>query len=161
MISFSRRKQKLIHIFSGRIIRGDIMDDLPGEPKKEDAKPTYFTQDQWTTDDGFREKFWETACAATSLLNELSERYTAETGKALTIDQAVDIMKNATKKDGDQDPYIKPENVYVRSWADAANKMWDSTGLDGKWSMRQSEGAGRHEIFSGSSQNSVTSRCHV
>ena len=126
---------------------GDIMDDLPGKPKKEDAKPTYFTQDQWTKERKFEKKFWETACAATSLLNELSERYTAETGKALSIDQAVEIMKNATKEDDDKKGFISSKNAYVSSWADAANKMWDSTGLDGEWSMRQSEGAGRHEIF--------------
>ena len=100
--------------------------------------PVYFKQTIFTTDKGFGEKFADHACFATSILNELSEEYTITTGKKLTEELAVKMMKNAIKEKGilDDDNYW----AYVKYPGVAANAMWKAAGLEGYWNYERKDG---------------------
>jgi RHS repeat-associated protein len=88
------------------------------------VSPQYFTQDTWAAD--FGEEFAASACAATSCLNEVSERYTMETGFALETELATDMLQAAVDAGS-----ISSTHAYVNAWEDAANAMWGETGLGG------------------------------
>lgn len=94
------------------------------------VKPTMFTQNQFQESVG--RSFSATACAATSLLNEISEQYTTQTREQLTFDQGLNMMQNAVDNGS-----IDLNNAFVR-WEDAANDMWSDTGLMGDWNYDDS-----------------------
>lgn len=81
-----------------------------------------------TSDYAGAEAFDKEACGATSILNEVSEQYTRETGKVMTEQQAKDAMKKAIS-----DGWIRGTDAYVNGWAGAANSMSKSLGLKGTW----------------------------
>ncbi|MCR5318760.1 MAG: hypothetical protein K6E22_11090 [Treponema sp.] len=72
-------------------------------------------------------RFGESACAATTVLNIVSEQYTAITGEAMTQEQAVAAMNSAIAS-GAVDSVDATTNFYT-----AANAMWASTGLKGSF----------------------------
>lgn len=89
----------------------------------------------------YSKEFGEHACAATSLLNELSERYTMETGLIMTNAQAKEAMAKAVENDS-----IGKSNAYVKDWSKAANTMWSTTGLKGSFTYDDS-GNADHNIY--------------
>lgn len=101
----------------------------------ERMQPQYFEQQMFTTDKGFGENFGSHACFATSILNELSEEYTKSTGKQLTDDDAVMMMKYAVESGGVLD--TKSHWAYVKDPEKAANGMWKVTGLCGNWTYEK------------------------
>lgn len=72
--------------------------------------------------------FGKTACAATSLLNELSEIYTREFGAELSDKAMQKAMEDAIRQGG-----IDANDATVLSWENAANAMAKSLGLTGKF----------------------------
>lgn len=99
-----------------------------------DVEPSTFEQRDFTEEYG--ENFGNNACAATSLLNEISEEYTEQTGKQLTKEQAEDAMAAAV-----EGGYIDSNDAFVNDWEGAADEMWESTGLDGDFVYNESEDA--------------------
>ena len=100
----------------------------------EDVEPSTFEQRDFTEEYG--ENFGNNACAATSLLNEISEEYTEQTGKQLTKEQAEEAMAAAV-----EGGYIDSNDAFVNDWEGAADEMWESTGLDGDFVYNESEDA--------------------
>ncbi|NLD47233.1 MAG: phage tail protein [Clostridiaceae bacterium] len=96
------------------------------EVDNDNVLPRYFNQRDFSDD--FGEIFGRNACAATSLLNELSEQYTANTGSQMTQEQANAAMQNAIDSGN-----ISEDNANVNSWEGAANDMWSSTGQSGNY----------------------------
>ncbi len=76
----------------------------------------------------WQDTFTGNACAATSLLNEISEMYSKLTGKKLTESQAKDAIRA-----GVQNGSIDAKEAYVNGWEWAANTMAKSLGLTGRW----------------------------
>ena len=72
--------------------------------------------------------FGDNACAATSLLNEISSIYTKETGNLLSASQLKNIMDSAVKNGS-----IGEKNANVNNWEKAANTMLKAAGLDGSF----------------------------
>ena len=104
--------------------------------------PDYIQQQEFSALYGV--DFGNTACAATSLLNEISERYLLETGKKMTKEDAINAMKAAVSAG-----YIgstKNGTAYVGDWAKAANTMWATTGLDGSFVVNETANAD-HVIY--------------
>lgn len=104
--------------------------------------PDYIQQQEFSNIYGVA--FGNTACAATSLLNEISERYLLETGKKMTKEDAINAMKAAVSAG-----YIgstKNGTAYVGDWAKAANTMWATTGLDGSFVVNETANAD-HVIY--------------
>jgi len=104
----------------------------------------YFTQgffDSYLFEDGFAAE----ACAATSLLNELSEAYTQMTGDYLEDWRAEVMMMRGVVSEA-----ITPGGA-VADWRNAANAMWGGTTLDGSWdydhNLEGSIDRGQHEIY--------------
>ena len=104
----------------------------------------YFTQgffDSYLFEDGFAAK----ACAATSLLNELSEAYTQMTGDYLEDWRAEVMMMRGVVSEA-----ITPGGA-VADWRNAANAMWGGTTLNGSWdydhNLEGSIDRGQHEIY--------------
>ena len=77
-------------------------------------------------------KFGETACGAISIINELSEQYSKETGKSLTDAQVVDAMKKAIDAGK-----IRGTDAFVKDWGKAAQIMGEAIGLKGKWTYTE------------------------
>ena len=102
--------------------------DLPAIPNtaEEKADPAYANQRDFSSIYG--DDFGNEACAATSLLNEISEQYTAETGKALTQEQINSAMAAAVASGN-----IDSTKAYVNSWEGAANDMASAVGLEGSF----------------------------
>lgn len=98
------------------------------EQQKHSNQPNRFNQRDFNFD-GVSKNFGETACAATSLLNEVSEQYTKETGKKLTKEQADKAMLAAVKTG-----HINSQDATVNSYVNAANAMSKELGLKGKYS---------------------------
>jgi len=73
-------------------------------------------------------EFGNHACAATSLLNEISEEYTAITGKSMTESQAEQAMAAAV-----QSGSVNKTDAYVSDWSSAANSLAESLGLSGTY----------------------------
>ena len=99
-----------------------------GGSNNNSAIPTYTKQGTFTCGNGYTKNFGNHACAATSLLNELSEQYTEETGKALTDKQIYDAMAAAVKSGK-----IDASDATVNNWEEAANAMAVSMGLKGTY----------------------------
>ena len=72
--------------------------------------------------------FGEHACAATSLLNEISEQYSRENGE--TVNSA-DLMK--AMLDAVESGSIDATDATVNNWVEAANEMAESLGLEGTY----------------------------
>lgn len=93
------------------------------------VQPLYTKQRTFSCGNGYTEKFGNNACAATSLLNEISEQYTKETGLTMTVNQRNAAMDAAVKSKN-----IDAYNAFVNDWAGAANDMAKVLGLNGKYS---------------------------
>jgi hypothetical protein len=99
--------------------------------------PDYIQQQEFSVLYGV--DFGNTACAATSLLNEISERYLLETGKKMTKEDAINAMKAAVSAGYIGSSKIANNGVEifdatVNDWAAAANTMADVIGLAGNYS---------------------------
>ena len=81
------------------------------------VEPTMFKQTMFTKENGFSDNYSTTACNATAALNIVSMQYTKETGKALTIEQGMDILKNVPND------VINKENANVEDLCPALNSM--------------------------------------
>jgi RHS repeat-associated protein len=88
--------------------------------------PTYFTQDQWS--DTFGNEFANNSCAATALINSISNEYTSRTGEAMTQQQGTSAMQAAVSADS-----VSRNDAYVNNWTEAANNMWGTTNQTGSW----------------------------
>ena len=77
----------------------------------------YFNQESWSDD--LSEDFALNSCAATSLLNELSEEFTSLKNERLTEDQAVKMLYSAIESNS-----ISESDAYVNNWSSAAQSMW-------------------------------------
>jgi RHS repeat-associated protein len=102
-----------------------------------EPEPIYFTQGQWES--WYDRDFANTSCAATSLLNEISEQYTIQTGYPMGELQGVAAMQAATNYWN-----IDPYDATVNNWESAANDMWSITGLSGNFTYNQ---RGQHQIY--------------
>lgn len=111
--------------------------------------PVYIKQQEFSNIYGVA--FGNTACAATSLLNEISERYLLETGRKMTKEESIDAMKAAVsagyvgRKNTNSNGDIKFE-ANVNDWAAAANTMWETTGLNGSFVVNETVNAD-HVIY--------------
>ena len=101
----------------------------PSAPSDIAVNPRY--TDQRYFSDTYGEKFGNNACAATSLLNEMSEQYTKETGHALPSDLRDAAMAAAVNSGN-----VSSTNAYVSDWAGAANAMAEAIGLEGRYSYK-------------------------
>lgn len=111
--------------------------------------PLYMQQREFSSIYG--NTFGNTACAATSLLNEISERYTLETGKVMTSEQSIAAMKAAVAAGHIGESSIASNGVCtfdatVNDWAAAANTMWKTTGLTGSFVVNETANAD-HVIY--------------
>jgi hypothetical protein len=111
-----------------------------------DPQPAYFLQRDWR--EAIGGTFADNSCAATSLLNELSEEYTVQTGTAMTWSQGLKAILGAINSE-----YIDRSEATVNSWAGAANSMWRSTGQPGTW-VNNPEG--NHQIYAIDRNNDPT-----
>jgi hypothetical protein len=102
-----------------------------------EPESTYFLQTDWR--EAISGTFADNACAATSLLNELSEQYTVQTGTIMRWDQGLTAMLGAVNLG-----HIDSSDATVNSWGGAANAMWGSLGQEGTW-MENAEG--NHQIY--------------
>lgn len=110
-----------------------------GGEKADEVTPSTFEQRDFS--DEYGKNFGDNACAATSLLNEISEEYTEQTGEQLTKEQAEDAMSAAV-----EGGYIDSNDAFVKDWEGAADEMWESTGQDGDFVYNESEDAD-HVIY--------------
>ena len=132
-------------INSGNYKETSFVPDISGGEKT----PFYMQQREFSSLYG--NEFGNTACAATSLLNEISERYTLETGLVMTEEQAVSAMNAAVKnkKIGENEVAINGTSKFyatVNDWSAAANAMWATTGLSGSFVVNESLNAD-HVIY--------------
>lgn len=95
------------------------------------TSPQYFEQRYFSK--LYNDDFGKHACAATSLLNEISEQYTKITGIKLSTELAESAMKAAVNAG-----YIRKSDAWVSNWECAANSMWSITGLPGSFSYNYS-----------------------
>jgi RHS repeat-associated protein len=114
------------------------------------AGPALFGQHDWA--DTFGPSFAASACAVTSIVNELSEEYTAQTGERLTKDQAEDMIQAAVDAKtvgaaGEPITTVNENDANVNDWSGAAQAMWGTTGLGGAWTAQHStQPGGEHTI---------------
>ena len=101
----------------------------PSAPSNTPVAPRYTEQNYFS--DTYGSNFGNHACAATSLVNEISEQYTSETGHAMSAQQ-VDAAMAAAVNSGN----ISSSNAYVSDWAGAANDMAAAVGLEGRYTYR-------------------------
>jgi RHS repeat-associated protein len=111
-----------------------------------DVQPTYFNQTNWGN--SFGQGFANGACAATSLINEVSEEYTTQTGAAMTGSQGTAAMQAAVNSGN-----ISANGANVNNWAGAANDMWGTTGQTGTWAYNEQ---GEHQIYAIDRNNDPT-----
>lgn len=90
----------------------------------------------------YGEKFGNHACGATSLLNEISEQYTIETGKKMTQEQKDKAMAAAVNSG-----HISDSDAYVSDWALAANDMANAVGLEGKYTYAKNSNNASATIY--------------
>ena len=100
--------------------------------KQKTPSPTMFQQTMFTKAKGFSDNYSTTACNATAALNVFSMQYTKETGKALSLEQGIDILKNVPDK------WIDKKNAKIKDLAPALNSM-----------INYLEGKERKTIFKG------------
>lgn len=92
------------------------------------TQPSRFDQRDFNFD-GVGKDFGSKACAATSLLNEISEQYSKEKGEKLSKEKADKALLAAV-----EDGHINSQNATVNSFMDAANAMAKELGLEGTYS---------------------------
>lgn len=73
--------------------------------------------------------FAKTACGTTSIVNEISEQYTKETGKTLTDAQVIAAVKKAVEAGK-----IDGTDAFVNDWGEAADAIGKALGMKGTWS---------------------------
>ena len=100
--------------------------------KQKTPNSTMFQQTMFTKAKGFSDNYSTTACNATAALNVFSMQYTKETGKALSLEQGIDILKNVPDK------WIDKKNAKIKDLAPALNSM-----------INYLEGKERKTIFKG------------
>ena len=112
--------------------------------------PDYIQQQEFSALYGV--DFGNTACAATSLLNEISERYLLETGKKMTKEDAINAMKAAVsagyigENNKDKNGVMKYEAT-INDWSAAANAMADAIGLKGNFSYTTNSSDSSSKIY--------------
>ncbi|MBO6220176.1 MAG: hypothetical protein J6N81_11505, partial [Treponema sp.] len=111
-----------------------------GNTVVEPEEPRYFNQRDFS--DKFGANFGNHACAATSLLNEVSEQYTANTGKQMTETQAMNAMQSAVDAGS-----VSKSDAYVTNWQDAANDMAQSVGLSGTYTYTTNSASASATIY--------------
>ena len=74
-------------------------------------------------------QFAKTACGTTSIVNEISEQYTKETGKSLTDAQIVAAVKKTIDAG-----MIDGTDAFVNDWGGAADAIGKALGMKGTWS---------------------------
>jgi phage tail-like protein len=111
----------------------------------QNAEPTTFTQGQWA--DEFGQNFANNACAATSLLNEISEEYTNQTGLAMTQEQGAAAMQAAINNES-----INSNNANIDNWPNSETAMWESTGVPGSVVHNENEDT-EHAIYAINNDN--------
>ena len=126
--SKSRRSGNVVGVYDGKIVT-----------EKDVQKPAYFTQKLFSGEQSFSERFANNACAATSLLNEISTEYTSLTNRVLTEKDAVRMMQA-----GVASGYIDEKAAWVKNWGAAANAMWAVVETRGTWSYNKK---GAHTIL--------------
>jgi len=84
-----------------------------------------------------------TACHITSLLNEVSEEYTNQTGETLTMTQAINMLKSA-KSNGSCDIY---GNTGKDLYEKFLNSCWEITDLEGSRKLDPKDLSDSHRIF--------------
>ena len=89
-------------------------------------QPRYFNQRDFSAT--FGDNFGNNACAATALLNGISEQYTENTGMQMTDEQA-NLAMSAAVNSGN----VSSIDANINSWEGAANDMWRSTGEEGRF----------------------------
>ena len=122
--------------------------DLPAIPNtaEEKADPAYANQRDFSSIYG--DDFGNEACAATSLLNEISEQYTAETGKSLTQEQINSAMAAAVASGN-----IDSTEASVNSWEGAANDMAAAVGLEGSFTYTYNPSEATATIYANDKNN--------
>ncbi len=127
----------LTGFFDGRTAYNSLSSDWNGSGGEKSGgndvvDPTKSNQRDFSPDTlldcGVADKFGDTACAATSLLNEVSEIYTRETGRVVSAKEMNSAMKSAVNKG-----VISNKDATVNDWVGAANVMAKSMGLSGKF----------------------------
>lgn len=113
---------------------------IPNYSETEAEQPTYSNQRSFS--DTYGREFGEHACAATSLLNEISEQYTAETGRALTREQINSAMDAAVNSGN-----VRRTDANVNSWEQAANAMAQAVGLEGTYTYIYGGSSGSARIY--------------
>ena len=126
--SKSRRSGNVVGVYDSKIVT-----------EKNVQKPAYFTQKLFSGEQSFSDCFANNACAATSLLNEISTEYTSLTNKVLTEKDAVRMMQA-----GVASGYIDEKAAWVKNWEAAANAMWAVVETRGTWSYNKK---GAHTIL--------------
>ena len=104
----------------------NVWENYTGAGNPYATQPKYFNQRDFS--ENFGEKYGNNACAATSLLNEISEFYTKLTGKTISMQDAIKAQEYAIEKGS-----INSKDAFVNSWEAAANDYWNSIyGQDNK-----------------------------
>lgn len=104
---------------------GKDPEDLPQtqpESNGNENDATMFKQNDFAESLG--KDFADTACAATSTLNEVSEEYTNLTGRQMTHEQAQAAIQAAIENGS-----INGDTAYVNDWSQAARDMLNSLGI--------------------------------
>jgi hypothetical protein len=101
----------------------------PDSQRSGPPDPRYFTQGELA--DEFGQNFADHACAATAAGNCVSIQYTEATGEQMTLEQFEEAVQEAIDQDAVVSEDDEENAAYVNNWENAANAMWDTTGLDG------------------------------
>lgn len=110
-------------------------------------KTAYKGQYTWNSD-VFGDNFGGEACCATSILNEVSEVYTRETGNVLTAAQQDAAMTAAINAGMVNDGKGSKESAaYVNDKVGAATVMAKSLGLEGSFSYREGGNEGDGTVY--------------
>jgi hypothetical protein len=113
---------------------------------RDDTEPTFFTQSAWEHYIGA--EFSDSACFATAILNEISIEYTKQTGFSMTFEQGLTAMQNAVNYGAiemDRFNVLDDDAAYINDIEDAANRMWQTTGLNGRFSYNSN--STQHRIY--------------
>lgn len=127
---------------SSMIESGSSVNNQQEEEYDQPITATRVNQRSFSCGNGYTNEFGNNACAVTSLLNEISEQYTKETGKVITTKQVADAMKAAVDSG-----CVNAGDAYVNNWAGAANAMATSLGLDGTYSYSSNSSVTDAKLF--------------
>lgn len=102
---------------------------------------TYYSQHVVGASFGFP----NTACALSSLVNELVEEYFLLTGNQLPFPVIEEGIKTAIENNN-----VSEDDATINNWAAAANDIWGATGMKGEWGygeIEDSENIRSHVIY--------------